>query len=518
MSSIERPDETSASRLTSATAIALYVAAARLVLYLIAAPNYGYFRDELYYLACGMRPAWGYVDQPPLIAWIAWLLEHLHATSLWGLRLLPTLADCAAIFISARIARELGGRRWAVFLAALATLMAPVALGISHLFTMNAFDPPLWTAMAYLLVRIATTGNQRLWIPFGLLAGVSILNKYAVLFWLAGVLIGLCPTPLRSSLRQRWFWIACLITTVIALPNFTWEVRNHFPFLELMHNVRTSDKDVSLAPLPYLASQAQMLGFVSAVLVICALIFCFSRRGRPARIIGWSFLIFLGTMLMLHGKMYYVAPVYPMVFAAGAVWFEHATSRRSVYWLRPLLALGIILVSGVYLPTILPILSVPHFLAYEQRLGIQQQKFENTDTGVLPQIYADMFGWEAIAQRVAAYYHSLPPEEQRNTAIFANNYGDAGAIDFFGPKYGLPRAIGGHQSYWLWGPGEYTGESMIVLGEHHERNMQTKCASYSAIGTTADPLSRRDEWAPIYHCRGLKWPLPTIWPNLKHWY
>jgi hypothetical protein len=150
-------------------------------------------------------------------------------------------------------------------------------------------------------------------------------------------------------------------------------------------------------------------------------------------------------------------------------------------------------------------------------MGIEQQKFEHMRPGVLPQLYADMFGWEGIAQRVGAYYHTLSPEEQRKTAIFANNYGDAGAIDFFGPKYGLPKAIGGHQNYWIWGPRDYTGESMIVLGEGDERNMQTKCTSYSIIGNTKDPLSRPDEWLPIYHCRGLKWNLQTIWPELKRW-
>jgi hypothetical protein len=174
-------------------------------------------------------------------------------------------------------------------------------------------------------------------------------------------------------------------------------------------------------------------------------------------------------------------------------------------------------VCGIYVPTILPILSVPNFLAYERKMGIEQQKFEHMQPGVLPQLYADMFGWEGIAQRVAAYYHTLPPEEQRKTAIFGNNYGDAGAIDFFGPKYGLPKAIGGHQNYWIWGPRDYTGESLIVLGEGHESNMQTKCTSYSIIGNTKDPLSRPDEWLPIYHCRGFKRDLQTIWPELKRW-
>ncbi len=505
------------SAFASGTAIIVYVALIRIVLYFFAGPHYGYFRDELYYLACGEHPAWGYVDQPPLIAWIAWLLQHSIGTSLWALRLLPALAGVAGVAGAGLLARELGGRRWAMFLASLAALMAPVLLALSHLFTMNAFDPLLWTAIAYLVVRIAKGGNQPLWLAVGALAGITILNKYAVIFWLSGLVIGLCLTELRQSLRHRWFWLGCAIAAVIAMPNFLWQLRHQFPFLELMRNVRQSGRDISLPPLPYLQAQAQMLGFIAALLVPFALLFFFSKPGRPYRALGWAYLVFLAQMMILRGKMYYLAPVYPMMFAAGAVWIEGATEGKRWIWAKPTLALAIIAIAGIYAPTILPILSVPHFLAYEHKMGIEQQKFEHMQPGVLPQLYADMFGWEQIAQRVARHYHTLSPEEQRKTAIFANNYGDAGAIDFFGPKYGLPKAIGGHQNYWIWGPRDYTGESLIVLGEGDEHNMQTKCASYSIVGNTNDPLSRPDEWLPIYHCNGFKWNLQTVWPELKHW-
>ena len=505
------------SLLRSGTAIVLCIAFVRLILYFFAGSHYGYFRDELYYLACGEHPAWGYVDQPPLIGWVAWFLPHTIGTSLWALRLLPALAGVGTIALTGLLARELGGGRWAMFLASLAALMAPVLLALSHLFTMNAFDQLFWTALAFLLVRVAKSGDDRLWIPIGVLAGITILNKYGVIFWLSGVVVGVCLTPLRLSFRYRWFWLGCGLATVIALPNLLWQWRHQFPFLQLMHNVRESGRDIVLGPLAFLQAQAQMLGFVAALLVPFALLFFFSERGRQFRVLGWAYLIFLAELMFLHGKLYYLAPVYPMMFAAGAVWMEGATGRRVWIWAKPALAVGIAAVGSIYMPTILPILSVPHFLAYEHTMGIEQQKFEHMPEGVLPQLYADMFGWEGVAQRVATYYQTLSPEEQRKTAIFANNYGDGGAIDFFGPKYGLPKAIGNHQNYWIWGPRDYTGESMIVLGEGHEHNMQTKCASYSIIGNTNDPLSRRDEWLPIYHCRGFKWNLQSVWPEMKHW-
>jgi hypothetical protein len=505
------------SLFASGTAIVLYVAFARIVLYFVAGADYGYFRDELYYLACGEHPAWGYVDQPPLIAWIAWLLQHTIGTSIFALRLLPALAGAATVILSGVLARELGGGRWAMFLASLAALAAPVLLAFSHLFTMNAFDPVLWTALAWLIVRISKTGNERLWFAVGILAGITILNKYAIVFWLSGLFVGILLTPLRQSLSHRWFWIGSAVAAGVALPNFFWQWRHQFPFLQLMANVRRSGRDVSLPPLPYLKAQAEMLGYLAAILVIFALFYFFSKRGRVSRALGWAYLLFLVEMIVLRGKMYYLTPVYPMMFAAGAVWLERATERGLRVWAKPVLALGILIISGIYAPTILPVLSVPSFLAYEHKMGIRQQKFENQPQGVLPQLYADMFGWREIAQTVAAYYRTLSPEEQRKTAIFANNYGEAGAIDFFGPRYGLPKSIGNHQNYWIWGPRQYTGESLIVLGDHNERNMQTKCASYSVIGSTKHPLSRPDEWSPIYHCRGFKWNLQEIWPDTRHW-
>ena len=505
------------TRWGSGTAIVLCLASVRLVLYAIAGPNYGYFRDELYYLACGQHPAWGYVDQPPLIGWVAWLLEHTIGTSLYALRLLPALAHAATIVLAGLLARELGGRRWAMFLAALATLFCPVGLAFGHLFTMNAFDPLLWTAIAFCVIRIARTGNQHLWLAVGALTGITLLNKYGVAFWIAGLLLGILLTPLRASLRQRWFWLACLLAAVIALPNFLWQWQHQFPFLQLMHNVRNSGRDVVLAPLGFLRAQAEMIGYATGLLVIAAVLFTFTRAGRTFRAVGWAYIVFVFVMMALHGKMYYLTPVYPMMFAAGAVGFDLATQRRTFVWAKPVLALVIAAISGIYAPLILPVLSVNGFLAYEHKMGIQQQKFENQPEGKLPQIYADMFGWEQMAQTVATYYHTLSPEEQQKTAIFGNNYGEAAAIDFFGPKYGLPKSISTHQSYWIWGPRQYTGESLIVLGDDEEDHMRTKCSSYSIIGHGNYPLSRPDEWLPIYHCRGFKWNLQQVWPEMKRW-
>ena len=507
----------SPSRLTSGFAMVACIALIRVALYLVAAPHYGYFRDELYYLACGEHPAWGYVDQPPAIAWIAWLLQHTIGTSLYAIRLLPMLADVGAIAVTAYLTQKLGGRRWAMLFAALAVLITPIFLAFSHLFTMNAFDPLLWTLLAWLLVDLIQTGNQRLWLGIGALVGITLLNKYGVLFLVVGLLAGVLVSPLRRSLARPWFWAGIALATLIALPNFLWQLHWNFPFVQLVRAFRQNGRDIMLPPLQYLAQQAQMLAFIPALLVVLGLWFLFSRAGRRYSVLGWGFLSVLGLMLLLKGKFYYVAPAYPAIFAAGAVFLEQLTERRWLQWARPAYALAMLVVGALIAPTALPVLSVQRYLAYTRALGIEQQKFEHEPQSELPQIYADMFGWEERVRIVAAYYHSLSPEEQRVTAIGAPNYGEAGAIDLFGPKYGLPKSISGSNNYWIWGPRNYTGQSILLLDEDSPEKYQSRCQSLQEIAHPMDPYSRPDENHPIYHCRGLNPTIQELWKTLKPW-
>ena len=505
------------NQLTSGFALVSYIALVRVALYLAAASHYGYFRDELYYLACGEHPAWGYIDQPPMIAWMAWLLQHTIGTSLYAIRLLPMLADVGAIAVAALLAQKLGGRRWAMVLASLAVLVAPIFLSFSHLFTMNAFDPLLWTALAWLVVELIQTGNQRLWLWIGSLVGITLLNKYGVLFLVVGLLTGVVFSPLRRSFARPWFWAGLVLATVIALPNFLWQLHWNFPFVQLVSGFRHNGRDVMLPPIAYLAQQAQMLSFIPALLVVLGVVFLFSRRGRRYSILGCGFLSVLGLMLLLKGKFYYVAPAYPAVFAAGAVFLEQLTESRRLQWFRPVYALALLVVGGLIAPTAIPLLPVKSYLAYTKAVGIQQQKFENEPQSQLPQLYADMFGWEERVRAVADYYHSLPPEEQRVTAIGAPNYGEAGAVDLFGPKYGLPKSISGSNNYWIWGPRDYTGQSILLLDEDSPGKYSSHCQSLREVAHLVDPYSRPDEDFPVYHCRGLSPSPQLLWPTLKPW-
>lgn len=491
---------------------AAIVALLRLVLYLWIAPRYGIFRDELYYLDCGRHPAWGYVDQPPLIAWIAWLLEHTIGTSLYALRLLPALAGAGTIFLTGWLAKEFGGGRRAVFVAALAAFFTPIYLALAHLFTMNAFEALFWMSAALVVVRVAKTGNEKTWVWLGIIVGVGLLNKYGIAFFVIGLIVGVVLTPLRRAFLTPWLWIGVAAGGLIALPNFLWQAHRGFPFLQLMHTIRESGRDTWHGVPWFFGQQAQILHPMNVLLVSGALIFWFGPRGKAFRALGWAFLTTFLLLMAMHAKNYYLAPMYPMVLAAGAVWLCSLKPR----WIVPGFAALLVSIGILISPLLLPVLTVNQFIRYTQKLHLAPPKMENQPEGALPQIYADMFGWEPMAQKVAAYYNLLPGEERARTGIFANNYGEAAAIDFFGPRYGLPPVISGHQNYWYWGSHGYTGESLIVLGDN-ERTLKRECASVTTVAVLDDKYARPDELGFVFHCRGLKWNLVDDWARMKKW-
>lgn len=486
------------------------VAAALFALLMWVAPQYGYFRDELYYLACGEHPAWGYVDQPPLIAWFAWLLQHTIGTSLYALRLLPALAASATVWLTARLAREFGGQPRAQLLAAIFAAAMPIVAGTGHLFGMNIFDYVLWTALAFVLVRLENTGNSKLWFAFGALAGITVLNKYGVVFFLCALLAATLATSWRRWFASACFWAGTMLAVLIVLPNFLWQQQRHFPFLELMRNVRHSGRDIALPPLQFFLQQLQIINPVCMVVVFVGVVWLW--RNRRYRALSITFVLFFLGMMAMKAKNYYLGPVYPIFAAAGAV---ATTSRPNRRWLPVATAVLALLVFLPALPMAIPVLTVPQFQQYLKVTGIQPPEFEHHRLIALPQIYADMFGWPEMVEQTAAFYNTLTPEQKRNTAIWGDNYGVAGAIDFFGPRYGLPKAIGGHQSYFLWGPRDYHRPDIINLGSGDDETLQRECDSVRVVGHADNPLAR--EHFDIYYCQGLRMDAQQVWPKTKRW-
>lgn len=490
------------------------IAAAKLLVHLYAGRSYGYFIDELYYLACSRHLDWGYVDQPPLIALIAWAERHVLGDSLSAIRFLPAVAGACEVLLTGLIAREMGGGLYASALASLATLAAPGILGIDGFLSMNAFEPVVWMGCALLLLKIWNTGNARLWIWFGILCGVGLENKYSMLIFGAGIVVGLLLTPRRRVFATPWPWIAGVIALLIFLPNLIWNIRHDFPFLTLLENIRRSGRDVALNPAQFFGQEFLVMNPLTAPVWLAGVWFFFgSPRGTPFRALGWAWVFTAIVIVTRSPRIYYLFPAFPLLFAGGSVAAE--TWLRKT-WLRSLVPALIVLSGAILAPFSIPVLSPENFIRYGAALHLSQPRIENHRLGPLPQIFADQFGWEEMAATVAKVYNALPEPVRSRTAIFSQNYGQAGAIDLFGPKYGLPPAISAHQSYFLWGPRGYTGESVIVMDDR-EDVLKRLWDHVEKVGHVAHPYSMPDEHFDIFYCTGPHQTLAQLWPRIRQW-
>jgi Dolichyl-phosphate-mannose-protein mannosyltransferase len=502
------------------------VAVIYFALHMIMATRYGYFRDALYYLACSEHLDWGYVDQPPLIALVGWIARHTLGTSLRALLFWPAMAGCGRILLTAAFARELGAKRYGVALASVLAAIPAVWLVIDHQFAMNAFEPMFWTGCAFVLLRMIRTVDARLWVAFGAIGGLGLENKYSMGFFAAALLLGLLISSQRKLLWTPWLLAGGAVALVIFLPNLLWNIHHHWPFLELMRNIRTSGRDVVLPPLAYLGQQSLMMAPQTLPFWLAGLgFYFFSRRAAAFRMFGWAFVLTIAFFMAMHGKDYYSAPAYPMLLAAGAVATEmffdstrFAARPKLRSRLRGTMFRAPVVMFLVILPLFLPVLPIEKFVAFQKWIGIEPSRTEKNQIGVLlPQYYADEFGWQEMVEQVARVYHSLPPDQQAKTAIYTENYGEAGAIDFFGSRYGLPKAISAHQNYFLWGPRKYTGEIMILVGSNDIEEARGHFASVESAATLDNPYTMPHEKHPILLARGLTSDLRELWPRLKNW-
>jgi len=349
---------------------------------------------------------------------------------------------------------------------------------------------------------------------FGVLLGLGLENKHSTVFFLGALVLSLLVSPQRRIFATKWFWLAAALAVVIALPNVLWQVQHHFPTLEDLHNVKVTRKNIELPPLPFLGQQIMMLSPFSILVWAAGLGFLlFHREAKPFRFLGFTYLAFLAVMMALHGKDYYLAPIYPMLYAAGGVFWERLTEPQNrPRWLRIAIPAAVVVGGLIAAPLALPILPPDRIVPYMAMLGIRMTRTETTMTGLLPQHFADEFGWEEMVKTVADVYHSLPPEQQAKTAILGGDYGGAGAIDFFGARYGLPKSISAHQNYYYWGPREYTGETVILL-EWNLKDARYWCGSVQEGPKNAPYYGMGWEHYTILICRDFKKPLAEAWPR-----
>jgi hypothetical protein len=487
-----------------------------LLFHLLAIWNYGYFRDEFYYIACSKWLALGYVDHPPLSILILAIQRKLFGDSLLSIRILPAICDAAVVFMTGWIAREMGGRRFAQMLAALAAMTAPVYLGVTGFYSMNAFELAFWAIDIWIVVRILRTGDQKLWLAFGVIAGIGVENKHSMLFFCFAVLAGLILTEQRRHLLSPWLWIGGAAGALLLAPNIVWEIRSGWPTLEFVRNAQLV-KNYHASLLEFAAGQVLLMGPTNLPVWLAGLGFClFSGSGKTYRALGWAYLAMFALMAVAGGKAYYMTPIYPALLAPGALVIERAAASFEWRWLRPALAC-LVMVGGIAVaPMALPILPPKTFLQYARMVGVAEVRQERHQQGAMPQQFADMFNWPEMAATVAGVYRSLPPDERADCTIFAGNYGEAGALEFFGPRYGLPRVISPHNNYWIWGPGDGTTRTVIFLGAR-----LAEIAPYFDQVTEegvvrCDYCMPFENELPVWVATGPKFSFKAVWPRLKH--
>jgi hypothetical protein len=517
--SISAPDRERRTFFAGGMAIVLAIALAKLLLHCYFNNRYGYFRDEFDYMACGDHLAWGYVDQPPLIPFLIHICRAVLGDSLRSVRLIPALASSLLVVQTAVIAHEFGARRFALLLSAVTILVAPQYLSNGSLLGTNCLEPNLWMGCAYFAILAIKRNDPRNWLWFGIVAGLGMQEKYSIAVFGLGIVVGLLLTEQRRAFAHKWIWLGGLAAFLVFLPNFLWNVHYHWPFIELMRNIKAEGRDVVLPPLPFFFQQTLLVLPLTAPIWVTGLIaLFFSQRLNIYRVLGWSYLVCYSVFFVLHGKSYYLAPVYPMLLAAGAVTIENAFDRPRLTWMKPAIVV-VLLTAGAHLaPVVVPVLSPEVFISYMKYLPMKLPVMEHShQRAALPQWYADQFGWNEIVAETAQAWNRLSPAERGDCGIFAQDYGQAGAIDFLGHRYGLPPALSGHQTYFLWGPRGYSGNCMIVLDDNKE-TLEKLWENVEYVGTSADNRYALEREIDVFICKGSKFgTLAQLWPTVKRW-
>ena len=473
--------------------------------------GYGLFRDEFYYLACGARPDWGYVDQPPLVPLLARL-----ASAVWGyttitageLRTLSALAAAGVIVLAGLMAREFGGGRFAQGLAALAVFCGPFFLATGDLFETVVFDELCWALTTWLVLRAWQRAPGPGWVLVGLAAGIGLEVKFTMGMLGLGLAAALVLEPTgRRHLRTIWPWLGGALALVLLAPNLWWQHAHGWPTAEFIHNNNAwTRKEWSVGK--FALSQLEYLNPAGLVLAVAGLWRIFSRQGDGGRGPGWIFVVSLAVLLVTRGKPYYLGSAYAALLASGAVAAEDWTAERLAQdrgrWIRPATVAGPILLTLPLVPVVLPL--VPRAaLARSWVAGLQHD-------------YGEMFGWEELTAQVEDVFRRLPPEEQASAAVLTANYGEAAAIEHFRrlPARVMP-VVSKHNNYWFWGPGPTDSQTLIVVGRRHPEQLKEYFGQVETAGLIDNALGiENDERGRgIFVCRQPRVTLRSTWAGSR---
>lgn len=493
------------SRWTSDTALLLYIAAATVIAHALTAGRYGFHRDELATLDDARHLSWGYIAYPPLTPFFGRLSLILFGTSLAGFRFFAAVAEAAGVVMTGLMAREFGGKRGAQLVAAAAAV--PFCLAGGALMQYVSFDYLCWVLVAYFVARMLRTEDSRWWLAIGAAIGFGFMAKYTMGFCVAALAVGVLATSTRRFLLSRWLSLGVMLALVIFAPNLIWQLQHHFISLDFLRTIHT--RDIRIGRTDHFLQYQFLVMLLALPLCLAGLWFLlFDSVGRRFRALGWMYLTPLALFIIAKGRGYYLAPAYPILYAAGSVWGERWLAQMKVSAARALrvlawsaLAIDAAFAAAVTLP-MAPINSA----------------FFRTVVNMNGD-YRDEIGWPEFVQTVAQVYNSLPPEQRARTKVLAGNYGEAGAINFLGPAYGLPPVISGGNSFWTHGYGNPPPETLIVTGmsEHFVESTFSSCQlaakTWNTYRVDTDETQNHPE---IYVCSGLKRSWPDFWRTFQY--
>ena len=489
---------------SSDTAIITYIALATVAVHVLTGGQYGFQRDELATLEDARHLAWGYVAYPPVTPFFGRLSLDLFGTSLRGFRFFAAVAEAVAVVITGLMARLLGGGRWAQVVAAMAAV--PFCLGGGALMQYVSFDYLCWVLTAYFTLRLLKSEDARWCIAIGAAIGSGMLSKYSMPFFVAGLLAGLLLTDARRYLKTRWLWIGAAVSLVIFLPNFIWQEQHHFISLDFLRHIHARDVAQGRAR-GFVPGQIKLTGLRLPIWIM-GLYFCFSRDGKRYRTIGWMYVVPLLLFVVAKGRDYYLAATYPMLYAAGTVWIERwltSLQTKTATLLRTCMWIALVTDAAIVVAFFLPIAPI----------NSGWFKVANTLNGDL----REEIGWPELVETVAKVRDALPPNDREHLGILGTNYGEAGAVNLYGPQYGLPRAISGVNSFWYRGYGDPPPQVVIVIGLSR-KSMDRRFASCDLAAHTWNRFGIANEETTqhpdIFVCRGLRQSWPEFWQDFQY--
>ncbi|MBZ5497516.1 MAG: glycosyltransferase family 39 protein [Acidobacteriia bacterium] len=488
--------------------ILVALALTKLILHTLTNANYGFHRDELATIDDAHYLAWGYVAYPPLTPFVARIAFAMFGPSLAGLRFFAALSQSIAMVTAGLMARELGGRRHAQVVTAVAVAIAPISLAASTLFQYVAFDYLWWVLTAYFAVRLVKSENPRWWIPMGAVIGLGMMTKYTIAFYVAAIVAGLLLTRARRFLAGPWLWAGVALSLLIFLPNLLWQLQHDFISLEFLRSIHERDIRIGRTG-GFLLDQFRLAANPFTVpLWLAGLYFYFrAAAGKAYRMLGWMAVVPVILFFAAQGRGYYAGPVYPILLAGGTVCWQEWIAALPPGWGRLLVRInwGMLAIGGAL------ILALGPFSPVNSPLWNVASKI-NTDLN-------EEIGWPELVRTVAGIYDALPAAEKTRTGILAGNYGEAGAINLYGPSYGLPRAISGINSYWLRGYGDPAPATLIVIG-YDRSSAERLFEGCTLAGQVTNAYGVRNEETTrhpdIWLCKGPRLSWPELWKRLQH--